>query len=49
MNAAVRPVFLDIEKLGMAFKEGGIACITDINADAAAFQSADARAQHFLR
>jgi hypothetical protein len=49
LNAHVRPLILDILILGMAFKEGGIACITHINADAVAFQAADARAQHFLR
>lgn len=40
---------LDVQDLALAFKEGGIACIKDINQDQAAFQAADARAQHFLR
>ncbi len=40
---------LDVQNLALAFKEGGIACINDINQDQTAFQAADARAQHFLR
>jgi hypothetical protein len=40
---------LDVQSLALAFKEGGIACIKDINQDPTAFQAADARAQHFLR
>ena len=40
---------IDIQNLALAFKEGGLACITDINQDATAFQAADARSQHFLR
>jgi hypothetical protein len=40
---------LDVQNLALAFKEGGIACIKDINQDRTAFQAADARAQHFLR
>ena len=40
---------LDVLNLAMAFKEGGIAFITDINQDQARFQAADERAQHFLR
>jgi hypothetical protein len=49
MNTPLPPLGLDIQNLAMAFKEGGIACITDLNQDATAFQAADARAQHFLR
>jgi hypothetical protein len=49
MNSPMSPLGLDIQNLALAFKEGGLACITDINQDAAAFQAADARSQHFLR
>jgi hypothetical protein len=49
MDSKLPPLGLDIQNLALAFKEGGIACITDIHQDAAAFQIADARAQHFLR
>jgi transposase len=49
MNTRLPPLGLDIQSLAVAFKEGGIACIADINQDVAAFQAADARAQHFLR
>ena len=40
---------LDVQNLAVAFKEGGIACITDINQDPISFHAADERAQHFLR
>lgn len=49
MNSKLPPLGLDVQNLAMAFKEGGTACITDINQDPTAFQAADARAQHFLR
>ena len=49
MNTPSPPLGLDIQNLAMSFKEGGIACINDLNQDATAFQAADARAQHFLR
>ncbi len=49
MDSKLPPLGLDVQNLALAFKEGGIACITDINQDPAAFQVADARAQHFLR
>ena len=49
MASAMPPLGIDIQNLAMAFKEGGVACITDINQDAMAFQAADARSQHFLR
>jgi hypothetical protein len=49
MASAMPPLGIDIQNIAMAFKEGGMACITDINQDATAFQAADARSQHFLR
>jgi hypothetical protein len=49
LNSKLPPLGLNVENLAMAFKEGGIACITDINKEPTAFQAADARAQHFLR
>lgn len=49
MDSKLPPLGLDVQNLALAFKEGGIACITDINKDPTAFQAADARAQHFLR
>jgi hypothetical protein len=49
MDSKLPPFRLDVQNLAMAFKEGGIACITDINQDPTAFQAADARAQHFFR
>jgi hypothetical protein len=49
MDSKLPPLGLDIQNLAMAFKEGGIACIKDINQDQTGFQAADARAQHFLR
>lgn len=49
MASAMPPLGIDIQNLAMAFKEGGMACRTDINQDATAFQAADARSQHFLR
>lgn len=49
MNTALPPLGIDIQNLATAFKEGGIACITDINQNAMAYQAADTRSQHFLR
>lgn len=43
------PLQIDLEKLAMAFKEGGIAFIEDLNSDPVRFQLADSRSQHFLR
>jgi hypothetical protein len=47
MNTPQPPLGLDIQNLAMAFKEGGIACVADINQDATAFQVADARRSIF--
>jgi hypothetical protein len=49
MASAMPPLGIDIQNLALAFKDGGMACITDTNQDATAFQAADARSQHFLR
>ena len=49
LNAQQIPVRLDIANLGFAFKEGGIAFLTDLKSDPPALKAADARAQHFLR
>ena len=49
LNAQQMPIRIDIGALAMAFKDGGIAFITDLNNDAASFKTADDRAQHFLR
>jgi hypothetical protein len=49
MDSELPPLGLDVQNLAMAFKKGGIACITDINQDPTAFQVANARAQHFFR
>lgn len=49
LNAQLKPVRIDIEKLAMAFKEGGIAFLTDLKNDSNALKVADDRAQHFLR
>jgi len=44
-----RPLHIDIERLAIAFKEGGIAFIKVLNSDPAKFQLADSRSRHFLR
>lgn len=49
MDSKLSPLGLDVQNLAMAFKEGGIDCIKNINQDPTAFQVADARAQHFFR
>jgi hypothetical protein len=49
LNTQQKPVRIDIEKLTMAFKEGGTAFLTDLKSDANRFKAADDRAQHFLR
>ena len=43
------PVRIDIHSLALAFKEGGIAFIKDLNDDPSRFKVADDRAQNFLR
>ncbi len=48
-DAKLEPLGLEIEKLATAFREGGIAFITDLNSNPANRQQADSRAQHFLR
>ena len=49
LNAQQMPVRLDIGNLGLAFKEGGIAFLTDLKNDSPGLRAADERAQHFLR
>jgi hypothetical protein len=49
LNTQQKPVRLDIEKLAMAFKEGGIAFLLDLKNDANGLSTAGDRAQHFLR
>ena len=49
LNAKQAPVRIDIGNLGLAFKEGGIAFLTDLKNDPPSQKLADDRAQHFLR
>lgn len=49
LNAQQMPIRIDIEKLAMAFREGGIAFLTDLKNDPNSLKAADDRAQHFLR
>jgi hypothetical protein len=49
MNAKLEPLGVEIEKFAMAFKEGGLAFITDLSNDSTCHQVAAGRAQHFLR
>jgi hypothetical protein len=49
LNAQQIPVRIDIEKLAMAFKEGGIAFLLDLKNGPNSLKAADDRAQHFLR
>lgn len=43
------PLRIDVQSLALAFKEGGIEFIKDLNNDPLSFKIADDRAQHFLR
>lgn len=49
LNTQQMPVCIDIEKLALAFKDGGIAFLTDLKNDPNCLRAADDRAQHFLR
>ena len=49
LNAQHLPIRIDIERLAMAFKEGGIAFLKDLQKDTNKLKAADQRAQHFLR
>jgi hypothetical protein len=49
LNAQQMPVRIDVAALGVAFKEGGIAFISDLNNDQPIQRVAEDRAQHFLR
>lgn len=48
-NTPIPSLGLDIENLALAFREGGIAFIEDLNGHPEARSIADGRAQHFLR
>jgi hypothetical protein len=43
------PLRIDLESLGFAFKEGGVAFLTDLNNNPLGFEAAVGRAQHFPR
>jgi hypothetical protein len=49
MVARQEPICVDVEDLAVAFKEGGIACITELNSNPPSSQLAYGRAQQFLR
>lgn len=49
LNAQQKPAHIDIGKLAMAFKEGGLAFLINLKGDPAREQLAHSRAQHFLR
>jgi hypothetical protein len=49
LNAQQMPVRIDTAALGIAFKDGGIAFLSDLNNDLPSQRLAEGRAQHFLR
>jgi hypothetical protein len=49
LNAKLEPLGMEIEKFAIAFKEGALAFIVDLNNDSTSRQAADDRAQRFLR
>lgn len=49
LNTQKNPVCIDVERLAMAFKDGGIAFLQDLKNDANSLSAAGDRAQHFLR
>jgi hypothetical protein len=49
MVAKQEPLCVEVEESAVAFNEGGIACITELNSDPPSSQLAHGRAQHFLR
>jgi hypothetical protein len=49
LNTPQLPLQIDIENLGLAFKESGIAFLTELKNDPSGFMEANGRAQHFLR
>jgi hypothetical protein len=49
LNAQQMPIRIDIANLGFAFKDGGIAFLTDLKNDPSSHKLASDRAQHFLR
>lgn len=46
---ASQPLRMDVEALAIAFKESGLAFISELNNDPARFRTAHDRAEHFLR
>ncbi|MFZ0480499.1 MAG: hypothetical protein WAL71_15265 [Terriglobales bacterium] len=49
LNAKQAPLRIDIGNLGLAFKEGGIAFLTDLKNNPPSQMLAEDRAKHFLR
>ena len=49
LNAQQLPIQIDIVSLGISFKEGGIAFLSDLKSDPLSLSAANDRAQHFLR
>jgi hypothetical protein len=49
LNAKQAPLRIDIGNLGLAFKESGIAFLTDLKNDPPSQRLAEGRAQYFLR
>ena len=49
LNARQMPVRIDIERLAIAFKEGGITFLRGLQNDKNTLRAADERAQHFFR
>jgi hypothetical protein len=49
LNAKQAPICIDVGNLGIAFKEGGIAFLSDLKNDPPKLKLAQERAEHFLR
>ncbi len=49
LNTPSLPSRIDVVQLALALKEGGLAFISDLNENPTNLQTADSRAQHFLR
>ena len=48
-NAPLPPMMLDIEQFAVAFREGGVAFIAELNQDQTLFKTAEERAGKFFR
>ena len=48
-NVKLQPIVLDIERFAVAFQEGSVAFITDLQRDQTRFQAAEGRAGNFFR